>query len=67
MQKQYTYIEHIRLRPEMCVPVYPARTLFQWLLAEFTDLHLASNPPHPPPPAPAEGPLRLVETHSRRP
>ena len=43
MPKKESVFEHIRLRPKMYVAVYPARTLFQWLLAEFTDLHLAGR------------------------
>ena len=43
MPKKISVLEHIRLRPRMYVAAYPARTLFQWLLAEFTDLHLAGR------------------------
>ena len=42
-EKSISMHEYIRRRPQMFVAVYPARTLFQWLLAEFTDLHLAGR------------------------
>ena len=35
--------EYIRLRPHMHIPLFPTRMLSQWLLAEFTDLHLAGR------------------------